>query len=57
MITPFAVLIVSRVRGRQRSRAAQWSSLPGRNGGRLKCLTHVLSFGLQLVGKSKLGSL
>merc|ERR1739848_236938 len=42
MITPFAVLIVSRVRGRQRSRAAQWSSLPG-NGGRLKCLTHVLS--------------
>merc|ERR1719244_84853 len=28
MITPFAVLIVSRVRGRQRSRAARWSSLP-----------------------------
>merc|ERR1719370_449862 len=52
MITPFAVLIVSRVRGRQRSRAAQWSSLPGRNGGRLKCLTHVFIYflRLQLVG-------
>merc|ERR1712212_165691 len=59
MITPFAVLIVSRVRGRLRSRAARNTGAACRV--RMGVVRSVLLmfhlFGLQLVGKSKFGSL
>merc|ERR1712212_1093379 len=59
MITPFAVLIVSRVRGRLRSRAARNTGAACRV--RMGVVRSVLLMfhllGLQLVGKSKLGSL